>query len=242
MMAEDPEQKNNVAEKGEEKAESKESAEEKKALEKIKVGDKEYTPEELERRVRLGEIGVEAEEKYDTKLDRVYPEFTRKSQELKELQKQIDERQEEEAKKKAEKGEELSPEEQKKLIVEEAKKFGLVTKEDFAELFSNFRAAEKLTEDAQDVVLDAQEKYGIETTVKEILEHMRETGIRSPEKALKDKFEEQIDKWKEEQLGKKKGSTLVTEKTSTAGSKEAKEEPITAENYEKALDEALGVS
>jgi len=36
----------------------------------------------------------------------------------------------------------------------------------------------------------------------------------------KDKFEEQIDRWKEDQLGKAKPKGLTTEETSTAGAKE----------------------
>ena len=52
---------------------------------KIKVGEREYSESELADLVKMGELGREVEEKYNTKLDRVYPEFTKKSQRVREL-------------------------------------------------------------------------------------------------------------------------------------------------------------
>ena len=75
-------EKEDVEENPEETTE--EPAAEKEA-EKVKLGEEEYTKEELDRFVKLGKIGVEAEEKFDTKIDKVWPEFTKTRQELKEL-------------------------------------------------------------------------------------------------------------------------------------------------------------
>jgi len=228
----------NVEEKVEEKEEG--EAEEEKAEERIKVGEEEYTQEELDRLVKLGKIGVEAEEKFDTKIDRIWPEFTTKSQKLKELEGQINKREEEATQAKVAEGKELSPDEQRTIYRDEARKLGLVLDDDFDKMYAQRRAAERLTEDTEDTVLEANEKYGFKTNVKELLEHMAETGIRSPEKALKDKFEPQIDKWKEEELAKKKGTGLVTEESSTAGGKEPKPVKITRDNLGEQLKEALG--
>src|ERR1700756_2913716 len=46
----------------------------------FKLGEKEYSQDDLSRLVGLGEIAAEAEEKYKTKIDRVWPEFTKLSQ------------------------------------------------------------------------------------------------------------------------------------------------------------------
>ena len=228
----------NVEEKDQEEVEG-ETEEE--APEKIKVGDKEYTKEELERRVKLGEIGIEAEEKYDTKIDRIWPEFTTKSQKVKELEKRVDEREVEEAKAK---GEELTPEEQKKIARAEAKNLGLSLDDEFEERFDKryalLETARKLKEDSDDVALDSFEKYGIKTTGKEILEYMAEKGIRNPSDAFELKYKSQIRKWEEKELGKKKGAGLVTEEGSTAGSKEPTETKVTRSNLGEAVKEALG--
>ena len=47
--------------------------EEKQEEAKVKVGEKEYTQDELSKLVGLGEIGAEAEEKFNVKLDKVWP-------------------------------------------------------------------------------------------------------------------------------------------------------------------------
>ena len=46
-------------------------------IEKVKIGEQEYTQEELDRYVKLGKLAQEAEDKYNTKLDRVWPEYTK---------------------------------------------------------------------------------------------------------------------------------------------------------------------
>ena len=177
-----------VAEENQEETEGK--AQEKETEEKIKVGDDEFSKDELRELVGLGKIGKEAEEKYQTKIDKVWPEFTKKSQKLKELEEQISKREEEETRTKVTEGRELSADEQRKIAREEAKKLGILLDDDFDNMYAQRRAAERLTEDTDDVVSDAVDKYGIKTSTKELLEHMAETGIRNPERALKDKFED----------------------------------------------------
>jgi len=44
-----------------------------------KFGEEEYTKEQLEELVSFGKLAKEAEERYNTKIDRVYPEFTKKN-------------------------------------------------------------------------------------------------------------------------------------------------------------------
>ncbi len=222
----------------EETSEEEETAEEE--VKKIKIGDEEYTEDELKELVSLGKIGKEAEEKYQTKIDRVWPEFTKKSQRLKELEEKIAKREEEVAKTKLAVGQELSPEEQRRIAREEARKLGILLDEDFDRLYQERRQAERLIEEAEDMVLEAQEKYGIKTTVKELLEHMaKPESPKNVEKAFKDMFEEQIEAWKEKQLAKRKGAELVTETASTAGAKEPKKPKLTRENIREAVAEAL---
>jgi len=46
--------------------------------EKITLGENEYSQDELKELVNLGKIGKEAEEKYNTSIDKVWPEYSRK--------------------------------------------------------------------------------------------------------------------------------------------------------------------
>ena len=232
----------NVEEKSPQETESEESAET-EAPEKIKVGEEEYTPEQLDRLVKLGKIGVEAEEKWNTPIEKVYPEFTKKSQELKEIKEKSTQDADAEIKRRQAAGETLDADAQAKVIREELSKHNVVFKDDLektiTDLYARNRAAERLTETSEDVALEASKTYGINTTSKEILEHMVETGIRDPEKAFKDKFEKQLDTWKEKELGKKKGTEFVTEEASTAGGKKPPEVKITRDNLQEHLKEAL---
>jgi len=221
----------------ENKEEEAEGSEEKEVA-KVKVGDEEFDQDELKELVGLGKIGKEAEEKFDTKIDKVWPEFTKSRQELKELKEAAAKREEEVTQTKLTEGKQLSPEEQIKVAQEEARRLDLVLTPDLEkkidERYQMLRAGEKIKDDAEAMVSEAQEKYGIKTSVKSILEHMAKP--ESPKhvgKAFKDMFEPQIDKWKEEQLSKKKGAGLLTEDTSTAGGKEPKQVKITRENVKE---------
>src|SRR3990167_6033242 len=84
-------------------------------VEKVKVGEKEYTQDELSHLVGLGEVGAELESKWNTKIDRLYPEFTKATQEREDLRKQV------EGFKNQPTGEELSTEENRKLIRQQLK-------------------------------------------------------------------------------------------------------------------------
>src|SRR5258707_5967074 len=58
-------------------------------VEKINLGGEEYTQEELTKLVGLGKIGLEAEQKYKTRLDRVWPEFQQVINEKKVLEDKV---------------------------------------------------------------------------------------------------------------------------------------------------------
>ena len=116
--------------------------------EKIKVGEKEYGQEELSRIVGLGELGAELEGKWNTKLDRLYPEYTKSTQELSELRKYKDEQETARTKAKADKGEELSPEEVQRQVIAEADKMGVVHKGNVYEFMDAYLQARDMKEDA----------------------------------------------------------------------------------------------
>lgn len=210
-------------------------------VQKIFVGDKEYTQDELSRYVGLGKLAEEAETKYNTKIDKVWPEYTRSQQELKELRKLKEERE-------THKAPEIPEDEQLRQAREAARKVGIVTEDAFGDMlgksFRQFyvqeRAAEKLLEEADSLESkyngsDGRPKFSSQ----EILEHMRETGIRNPEKAYKDKYEAELDAWKESQLREAKKPGLVTRSTTVAGGKQPPAVKITSDNLDDLVKQGL---
>lgn len=231
--------------------------EENKEVEKIKVGDKEYTQEELNGLVNLGETAKEYETKWNRKISEFYPDYTQKSQKLsdfekkeaeraritdEQLKKEDEEKQKEIAKRAAEN--QLTPEEQRSFAIKQAKDLGLVTKDEFEkavdERVARYRKGEELLNDANAAISEYKEKYGVNATVDEVLKYMDENGFRKPEKALKDMFEPQIDKWKEEQLAKVRPNSFYTQEGSTAGAKTPPARtPITKDKLSEAIRNSL---
>jgi hypothetical protein len=213
------------------------SAKEDEIVEKIKVGNEEYTQEELNRLVSLGKIGVEAEEKFNTKIDRVYPEYSKSRNEVKELKEQLEEFKRGNAEPLMQDGNE----EQIQQAKEAAKRLGLMTADEFDQLYAERRASEKLLETVEGLEstyngADGRPKFN----KLEVLEYMRDNGINDPELAYKVKYEKELDSWKENRLTGAKKSNVVTTTQSSAGSKQPNEVRPTADNLDALVRESLG--
>ena len=214
-----------------------ETSETQQEPEKVKVGEKEYTQEELSKLVGLGEIGAEAEERYNIKLDGVWPKFGQAIDQVKKLEAELEQSKQVQAPK--DPNAEPTPEEIAKQAKEEAKKLGLLTVDDINQYIEREIDLRELKKDVLSVVEEAEEKYGIKTSEDAIVNHMYETGIKNPQKALKDLYEEKIDAWKEQQLQSLKKPGMATETTTTAGAKEPSVEPVTRDNLSARIDEVL---
>ena len=190
----------------------------------IKLGEAEYSQAELEHLVGLGKIADEADRTYKTRVDKIWPEYTKSRQEIADLKAKLEAKEQEMLKQKVDTKQELSPEELKQLARKQGEELGIMFKEDFDQQYLQRRSAEKLIEDTQAVISDAKEKGLPETDVSKLLQHMQETGIKNPTKAYNDMFESEVDKWKQEQMNKVKPGGLFSLQKSTAGSKEP--EPI----------------
>lgn len=211
---------------------------------KIKLGEEEFTTDELQDLVKLGRIGREAEEKFNTSIDKVWPSYTKTTQELKEKSERLEQLEREALNKKAESGQQLSDDELAQRAREEARRLGLVTRE---ELDNYFESKASAREQAQMLLTDCR---GLEKEIdgtdgrpafktNEMLEYMQETGIKNPTSAYKQKFESQLDKWKEEKLASNKGSGFPTIESSSAGSEKLPPDkiPKNPEELHKALSD-----
>jgi len=216
--------------------------------EMITVGDKEYSQDDLQSLVGLGEIGREAEDKFNTKLDKVWPEYSKKSNQLKEVQAELDELKSEKDKPVPTPGEE----DQLKSMQDArdaATKLGIITEDNFSEMLNkNFRtkyneerAAEKLLESTSGLEkeidgTDGRPKFD----QKEILEYMSETGHRSPLEAYESKYKTENDEWRVNKIIEaKNGSPGLKTTEVTASTKQPSKVSITTDNLEQAMREAL---
>lgn len=203
---------------------------------KVKVGEDEYSQEELAQLVGLGKIGREAEEKFHTKIDKVWPEYTKAQQKLREY--------EAVNQKPAEPQVKVNEDEVVKQARQEAKRLGIALDDEIED-----RVTKKIMQvlEAKDLLdqckslegeidgSDGRPKFSTDA----ILAHMQSTGIKNPEKAYKDMHESEIDRWKEEQIAKAKPKGMVTEPTSTAGSKQPPEIKVDRNNFEAMVRDAL---
>jgi len=210
---------------------------------KIKIGEKEYTQEELQNLVGIADKTIEIEKNLNTKIDRVYPEYTKATQRNKELEERLNE-----IKTRGQGSQELDADSIRQAK-EAAKKIGIVTddgvaefvQKNFRQMYMRERAAEKLLDDCEDFEKEINGEDGRpKFKTEEILQYMKETGIRNPEKAYKDKYEKEVDSWKEAKLGLAKKPGMITEAGSTAGGKEPARVPVTKDNLQELIRESLG--
>lgn len=217
------------------------------APERIKVGEAEYDPQELDKLVKLGKLGEEMQSKYNTDFTKVWPEYTRSRQELKEAQRYKEEL--ENFKKQAEAkpaGGELDPAAVAQAK-EAARKLNLLLEEDmpnklepvFKNWYQRERAAERLLDQCKDYESKLTGKDGRPAfNTEEVLQYMADTGIKDPELAYKAKYEREIDEWKANQLGnsRRSGMSTITEGATT---KQPKQVKITNQNVDSLMEQAL---
>lgn len=188
----------------------------------------------------------ELESKWNTKLPDLNAAFTKRSQEYSQMKEELESLKEErdrelEAARVASQDPSLTPEKReaaKKAIIDLIG-FEPMNKAEFDQYYVQRRSAEMLIDDAQGVLEEAKELGKPSTTKEALIQHMQETGIKNPEKAYKDMFETELDKWKEEQLKKAKPTGFTTQTTSTAGGKQPQQTRPTKQNLDQLLEEAL---
>lgn len=190
-------------------------------IEKVKVGEAEYTQEELSRLVGLGKIGAEAEERYNTKLDRIWPNYVRASQELKELKE----------KSTAEvtppqPNAQVSPEQAKEQVATILKEMGFVTKVEAEQAAAVYVQGVKLYDNVNGILASAKADSKPSTDADTLLQYMVDTGVKDPQAAYELYFKPQLKEWEKTQIEKIKPTDVTTQEGSTAGSKQPGETKI----------------
>lgn len=215
----------------------------------ISLGEKEYTQEELSRLVGLGEQALDLESKWDTRIDRLMPAYNEVTQEKAQLAKrnaELEAQIQSAINEKAAEGGKLSPDEEARIVKEQAKRFGLVTAEDFDKYYEERRESERTQELADRLVketesyLDKQASEGKpKASVRDVISFMDENGIGSYENAYKLKYEKELDDWKMKQITSNKPAGLYTQSSSTAGAKQPVERTVNSANLASVIEETL---
>lgn len=227
--------------------------EQQEEVQAIKLGDQEFTTDELEELVGKARSVGEFEEKQGQPWDEVVKSWGKRGERIGELKSKLEEyeksREEEEkaqTRQKLEQGQELSPEEQAKVIREELQKhlneLGYVRKEEAQDLFRGLREGEKLLSRTKKIIRTMKDEGYPEVGEEDLLKYMADpANPKDPEKAYKLMFEEEIEKVKEGKIQSMKKKGMTTQESSTAGdNKRPKEKKITDENLDKILSEHLG--
>ena len=213
-------------------------------IEKIKLGDQEFTQEELSGLVEKGRLAKEIEEKQNTDISKVYPEYTKKSQQLKELEVEVTELrklkqdQSEAIERKQANNENLTIDEVRSL----AAKSGYITKENFQDYINNYMSGQKVLESVRNLEKEGN-PYKTDELPKvesrDLLEWMDNNNIADPTKAYKLRYEKEIDEWKEKSLQVNKPKGIYVEDSSSPGNKLPKKVEINRGNLSDFVKSAL---
>lgn len=222
---------------------------------KIVINGEEYSPEEAQELVGLGRKTKEYEQKWNTSLEKVWPEYGRMSQEHKATQTELEQARQQLAKfaEKKDAGTETTTDTSKAreaarklgiIFNDDLEKSGYIKKDDLPKYFQQFTAEQKAVEK----ILGDSDKYEAEITgadgrppfnKKAVLAYMQTYSIEDPMKAYEDMYSTQLQAWKDQQITDKKNPSLKTiEKP--GGKKEPKPVRVTDDNVMDLLSERLG--
>lgn len=215
--------------------------------ETVKLGDKEYSQEDLQALVGLGEIAREAEQKYKTKIDRVWPEYTKSRQQLSEYEKELQDlrtkTQQQPNQQPAQQTVQLTAEQRAQAIqqLDDLLKESKYLDERTRAISREERAAEQLISDIGVVVTNAETEGKPVANTEEVLNFMAETGIRNPQLAYEVMFRDDLKKIEEDKLLSLREKGMVTTSQSTAGAKNPNVQPPRTRNeLLRAVQDALG--
>ncbi len=215
-------------------------------IEKITLGDEEFTQDELQRLVGLGKIGDEAEKKYHTKLDRVWPQFQTVINEKKDLEEKLKQELEIKARVEAQTKQperqdpnrQLSQEEIRVEALKQAEGLG-IGPQAIRQTVMEVIQGQQLLNDINNVI-DTNVGEGLpDTTADDIIKHMQESGIRNPQKAYQDMFEKEWLNSQADKINQIKSKGMPTISSSTAGAKQPAPVKITTANLEQLVAESL---
>lgn len=223
--------------------------EQEEEIEKIKVGETEFAPEELEELVGKAQSIGDFEKKQGQTWEDVTKSWGKRGERIGEYKKQIEEYEEKiKSLENPPEQEEVDKEKIKAKVIAEANEFGLLTRDEAKKMFEDYyqqsRSGEKILAKVNKVLRKAKKDGNPTTEPEKLLEFMRDpANPADPAKAYKMMFEDELDEIKQRKLQSMKKEEFVTQKGSTAGAKKPIEKtPKSRDELKAALIEHLGAS
>jgi hypothetical protein len=206
-------------------------------IEKIKIGEVEYEPKEIESFIEKGRKVDEYTKKYNTDFDKAWTLYGKTTQENKSLKEELETLRQ--AATQPQSGD-LTAEQiqQAKAQLEKILGGRVVIDKELDERIAQREAGKELLNECKGYEKEIDGSDGrpkFETT--DLLQYMQETGIRKPMQAYKLKYESELDAWKSSELNKERGSSLPT--LSTSSNKEPKRVAVTKDNIGDLIREQL---
>lgn len=203
----------------------------------IKIGDKEYTQEQASRLLGLGEVADEVQSRTNRPIDKLWPQANEEHKELLELKKKMGEFENFQNRLT---GVEPTPDQVNEEAKTKLKELGFVSRDDMDSEVQNRVTAhlqgQEWIKEIQQINKEAEETGKPKVDPSDLFKYMGETGFKSPTKAYKDKFENELDTWKANKMAEIKPTGYTTQQSGTPG---AKEPPQGAPKSKEELQEAL---
>jgi len=214
--------------------------------EKVKVGETEFTSEELEELVGAGRRLREIEEKQGQPVDEILTSWGKRGERIGEYKKKLGEYEKElEKVKNPPSQEQVNDEQMRAQVLAELKKYDVPTlaevKEVIKDVYNQNRAGERMLANVNKVLRQAKRDGKPTAEPQKLLEFMSDpANPKDPEKAYKLMFEPELEAWKEERINKVKKPTMLAETKSTAGAKKPEfKVPSNREDLRDVLKSAL---
>jgi hypothetical protein len=196
-------------------------------LEKIKIGEKEYSQDELTKLVGLGEFADRVQQEQDRSVKDIYPKYIETTKELSELKKKVGEFETFQARLTG-KDQEVTPEMMAEDAKAKLKELGYLPSEEInkvvqEQVMAHIQAKELLDE-VKGINRIAEEAGKPKVDPNELFNYMDQTGIKDPTIAYEVKFKNELKSWEQTKVNEIKPQGFTTQETSSAGAKTPTEE------------------
>jgi hypothetical protein len=235
-----------------------EDSEETQEPEKVKVGETEFSSDELQELIGAGKKLKEIEEKQGQPVDEILTSWGKRGELLGKYKsltgtKSVSELEERLAKEKELKDnppteDQKSQEELERQVRAELEKYGVVTEDKLSKMgvltkeeYENIEAGKRMLRDVKKVIREAKDDGKPETTPEELLKFMRDpANPKDPRNAYDIMFKKQLEDWKQGRIEQVKKPAMATITQSTAGAKQPEfKVPSNKEDLRKSLTAVL---
>lgn len=197
----------------------------KEEAEKIKLGDQEFSADELSDLIGAGKKLKDLEEKQGQPIEDVLSSWGKRGEVIGDQKKRLEEAERElERLKNPPAKEVIDQENVKKEVLNELKDFGVMTKDEVQEMINNIyrtnRDGERLLAQVKRVSREAKADGKPAVEPEKLLEFMADpNNPKDPEKAYKIMFEPELEEWKKGRINQAKKPSMITIDKSSAGAK-----------------------